>query len=50
MVSLTGAVVSKSVTETHKSKFKLDIQVFECNGIYLLDCKTNKSNRDESRS
>jgi len=28
MVSLTGAVVSKNVTETHKGKFKLDITSF----------------------
>jgi len=28
MVSLTGAVVSKKVTETYKGKFKLDINKF----------------------
>ena len=49
--SLTGAVTSQKVTEVYKGKFKLvGNQFLECNGINLLDCKTDKSSRDESRS
>ena len=49
--SLTGAVASQKVTEAPKGSLSLDgNQAFECNGIRGLDCETNKSSRDESRS
>ena len=49
--SLTGAVASKSVTEAHEGWLRLiGNQPFECKGISQLNCETNKSSRDESRS
>ena len=49
--SLTGAVASQIVTEACEGKLKLvGNQLLECNGISLPDCKTDMSNRDESRS
>ena len=48
--SLTGAVASQKVTEACKGFFKLvGNQLIECKGIKKLDCKTYKSNKDESR-
>ena len=49
--SLTGAVASKSVTEAHEGWLRLiGNQPFECKGISQLNCETNESSRDESRS
>ncbi len=44
--SLTGAVTSKKVTEVCKGKTQTIFIVVERNSICLLDCKTNKLNRD----
>ena len=50
MGSLTGAVAYKRVTEAYKGKFKLILaSVCKRNSIYLLICKIDKSNKDESR-
>ena len=49
--SLTGAVSSQRVTEEHEGTLRLvGNQPFECNGIRVLDCETDKSSRYESRS
>ena len=49
--SLTGAVSSQIVTEEHEGTLRLvGNQPFECNGIRVLDCETDKSSRYESRS
>jgi hypothetical protein len=49
--SLTGAVASKRVTEAPKGSLSADgNRTSECKGIRELDCKTNKSSRDESRA
>ena len=51
MGSLTGAVASKKVTEAHEGWLRLiGNQPFECKGISQLNCETNESSRDESRS
>ena len=51
MGSLTGAVASKKVTGVYKGKFKLImILIVVHNGIYLLNCKIYKSNRNVSWS
>jgi len=47
-VSLAGAAASQKVTDAHNGKFRY--MIVKCNGIYLLDCEIDKSNRDESRS
>jgi len=49
MGSLTGAVASQRVPEACKGKLKLKISIKERNSICLLDCKIDKSSRDESR-
>lgn len=50
MGSLTGAVAYKRVTEAHKGKFELTIlSICKRNSTYLLICKIDKSNKDESR-
>jgi len=46
VASLTGAVSSQIVTEEFKGKFKSEISTAEHKGIYLLDCKTDTSNKD----
>ena len=49
--SLTGAVASQMVTEAFEGRLsRVRNPASECNGISLLDCKTDKSNRDESRT
>ena len=49
--SLTGAVSSQSVTEEHEGTLRLvGNQPFECKGIRVLDCETDRSSRYESRS
>ena len=44
--SLTGAVSSQRVTEEYKGKFKLILSTVERKGKYLLNCKTDMSNRN----
>ena len=49
--SLTGAVASQSVTEAYEGRLSwVRNPASECNGISLLNCETDKSSRDESRS
>ena len=49
--SLTGAVSSQRVTEECNGTLSaVGHRAFECNGIRVLDCETDKSSRCESRS
>jgi len=49
--SLTGAVASQSVTEAPKGSLRVDgHHPQECKGRRELDCKTDRSSRDESRA
>jgi hypothetical protein len=49
--SLTGAVSSQSVTEEHEGTLSaVGNRAFECKGIRVLNCETDKSSRYESRS
>jgi hypothetical protein len=49
--SLTGAVASKRVTEAPKGFLGTDRnRAKECKGIRKLNCKTDMSNRYESRA
>ncbi len=49
--SLTGAVASQRITEAPKGPLRVDgNHPIECIGRRGLDCKTNKSSRDESRA
>ena len=50
VASLTGAVSSQRVTEVYKGRFKSVISAVERKGRYLLNCKTDMSNRNESWS
>jgi len=51
MGSLTGAVASQRVPEACKGGFRLiNYQSLEYNGINLLNCKTDMSNRNENWS
>ena len=48
--SLTGAVSSQSVTEERDGTLSaVGNRAFECKGIRVLDCETDKSSRYESR-
>ena len=48
---MTGAVSSQRVTEECEGTLGLvGNQPFECNGIRVLDCETDRSSRYESRS
>ena len=49
--SLTGAVASERVTEALKGSLStVGNRAIECKGIRELDCETDKSSRDESRT
>ena len=49
--SLTGAVSSQRVTEEHKGTLSaVGNRAFECKGIRVLNCETDTSSRNESRS
>ncbi len=49
--SLTGAVASQKVTEAPKGSLRVDgHHPQECKGTRELDCKTDRSSRDESRA
>ena len=51
MGSLTGAVASQRVTEALEGTLRMvGNHSFECKGRRELDCETNKSSRDESRT
>jgi hypothetical protein len=48
---LTGAVSSQRVTEECKGTLSaVGHRAFECKGIRVLNCETDRSNRCESRS
>ena len=49
--SLTGAVASQRVTEAPKGSLRVNgHHPQECKGRRELDCKTDRSSRDESRA
>ena len=48
---MTGAVASQRVTEALEGSLRMvGNHSIECNGKRELDCETNKSSRDESRT